>query len=164
MAQKPARSGPPPRRPGSRLVGHAPDLIRVIRQIQADLRSLATAGRLETLTVTTYGAATGTAATAASLTGIFLLYPYRSGNAIYADVIAGTGAASIVGADLYVPDLTLSSGEVQTPAGGTEQIVRLSLPLPDAWGSGEAHQVQVRARRVSGTDATTVRVLRAWQR
>jgi hypothetical protein len=40
----------------------------------------------------------------------------------------------------------------------------VSLAIPAAWDSGANYLVTVQARRVSGADATTVQVRRAWQR
>lgn len=151
------------RHPGSRLVDHAPDLIRAVQRIRADLARLAGQGRLETLTFTTSGTSTGVAATSGTLANTHVTMVYRSGKTLYADLAAGTGAASVVGAALAVPDFSLVSAEVDTAAGGTEQDFRVSLDFPDGWGFGDPHLVFIQARRVSGADATTMRVLRAWQ-
>jgi hypothetical protein len=89
---------------------------------------------------------------------------YRSGDSLYADVACGTGSGSNMEVRFNIPSLVVSGTAVQSGSGGTERIVRITLTMPAAWASGAAHLVYVQGRRVSGADATTVRVLRSWQR
>lgn len=153
-----------PRHPGSRVVDHAPNLLRTIRALQADLRKLRDRTRPETVQFTDADIARGVPCVSATFINTHVTYLYRSGVMLYIDVAAGTGAGSVMEFQLSAPLLNVTGAAAQTPSGGTERIVRVTMPLPDTWQSGEAFQVYLEGRRVSGSDSTTVRVLRAWQR
>lgn len=148
-----------PRHPGSRVVPHPPDLVRIVQQLRAEIRRVRP--RPETLT---FVAVTGgVPATAASLTATHLTQVYRSGEAVFADVLASAGAGSVVEVALAIPALSAVGPAVATPAGG-DHVLRVTLDAPSGWAAGAPAMVQVQARRASGGDSTTVRVLRAWQR
>jgi hypothetical protein len=153
-----------PRHPGSRLVSHPPNLIRDIRKIIADIQAARDRTRPETLTFVPSVPSRGEPCTSATMVNVLETYVYRSGNTLYADVACGTGTGSVMSVQFSVPALSLTGAAATTPSGGTEQIVRISLTLPDAWASGAAYLTYVQGQRVSGSDSTTVRVLRAWQR
>lgn len=153
-----------PRHPGSRFVDHEPHLIRDIRAILAAIQQNRDRTRPETLTFAPSDPARGEPCVSATMVNTHETKVYRSGNTLYADVACGTGAGSVMAVQLSVPALSLVGSAATTPSGGTEQVVRVSLTLPDTWASGAAYLTYVQAQRVSGTDATTVRVLRAWQR
>jgi hypothetical protein len=153
-----------PKHPGSRLVDHPPNVGRIIRRIEAEIARVANKTRLETLTFVPAVPSRGEPATAAALADVLETLVYRSGTKLLADVACGTGAGSVMEARLSVPSLALTGPTVATASGGTERIIRIELTLPTAWESGAAHLTYVQARRVSGSDATTVRILRAWQR
>lgn len=153
-----------PRHPGSRVVGHAPNVVRDLRRLQDTMRALRDRTRPEQVRFIDADLTRRTPCTAAAMTNVLEAYVYRSGDTLYADLAAGTGAGSVVEAQLTVPDLALTGAAVQTAAGGTERIIRVRLAMPAGWDSGAAHLVYVQGRRVSGADATTLAVLRAWQR
>lgn len=153
-----------PHHPGSRMVEHPPSLVRVISRIRKDVAHARDRTRPETLTFAPADPARGEPCISATLVNTHETLVYRSGNMLYADVACGTGAGSVMEVRFNAPDLPVTGSAVTTAAGGTKRVVRISLTLPDAWDSGAAYLTYVQARRVSGADATTVRVLRAWQR
>ncbi|MEV8634283.1 hypothetical protein AB0395_21770 [Streptosporangium sp. NPDC051023] len=154
----------PSRHVGSRVVATAPDAVRTITGIRAEVSRQATRVRRESLTFAPADPSRGEPCTAAVMVSVLVAMIYRSGHNLYADVAMGTGAASVMQAQLAVPGLGLTGDVVDTAAGGSERDIRLRLELTDAWPMGEAHRVYVQARRLSGADATTVRLLGAWQR
>jgi hypothetical protein len=149
-----------PRHPGSRTVAHPPHLIRVIHALRDEVRRARDITRPETLVFTPVA---GFAATSATMADVVMTRVYRSGENLHADLRANTGAASVMSFQLTVPALAVTGAAVTTAAGGI-QTVRASLAMPDAWERGGAYEVFLQAQRVSGTDATTVAVMRAWQR
>lgn len=153
-----------PRHAGSRVVDKPPNILRTIRLIEKKLARLASVTRPEVLVAVPASPSRWEPAAAASMTNVLRWYVYRSGSKILADVGCGTGAGSVMRAQLAVPALGLTGDAVTTASGGTERIVRLSLTMPEAWASGAVYPVYVQAMRVSGTDATTLAVLRGWQR
>lgn len=153
-----------PRHPGSRLVDLPPNIAREIWKIKAAIRALKDRTRPEMLVFVSADVAKAEAFTSASMVNTLMTYMYRSGDTVYADVLVTTGAASVVETQLWVSSLSLAGTPVTSAAGGTERILRLTLQLPPAWEMGEARRIYVQARRVSGADATAIRVLRAWQR
>lgn len=155
---------PPSRHQGSRLVARPPDAVRAVTVLRNTVVQGQRRQRPDTLAFVAADVATGVACTSASFVRAVKTLVTRSGAALYVDVSAGTGAASVVEARLAVPDLGLTGAAVATASGGTEHLIRVTLPLPDAWPMGEAHLVYVEARRVSGADATTVQVVAARQR
>lgn len=153
-----------PRFPGSRLVDHPPHLMRNLLAMRADQRGQRDLTRTDILVFTASDFTRGVPCTSATMINTHETLVYRCGVILYADVACGTSAASAMEAQLAVPDLGVTGDPVASASGGTEQVVRLTLTLPDAWDMGDAHLVFVQARRTSGSDATTMRVLRAWQR
>ncbi|GIH95449.1 hypothetical protein ACFFMN_23065 [Planobispora siamensis] len=154
----------PSRHPGSRVVTTTPDVVRAVTDIRQQVGAQAARVRREDVTFTSADPARGEPCTAAAMTNTLVTTVYRSGHTLYVDLAMGTGAASVMEARITVPDLSITGAAIDTPAGGVERDIRVQLSLPDAWPMGEAHRVYIQARRVSGGDATTVRVLRAWQR
>lgn len=159
---------PPERNPsrhrGSRLVTRAPDLVRSLVGMRDDIQSSARRVRREEMSVAPADWTRGEPAVSATMANVHVTLVYRSGHALFFDLYAGTGAGSVLEAQLSVPDLSVTSASAtSTPAGG-ERLLRLQLDMPATWQVGEALLVYVQARRVSGADATTLRVLRAWQR
>ncbi|MFC6883372.1 hypothetical protein [Actinomadura yumaensis] len=53
---------------------------------------------------------------------------------------------------------------VATAVGGSGQWLLVSLEFPESWPVGQVAPVLVQARRLSGTDATTVQVSTAHRR
>lgn len=155
---------PPPRTPGSRIIATAPDIVRVIAATRDQVNGNTTRIRRQDLTPAPADPAAGITVTASAFTPTHVAMAYRAGHAVYADLAMGTGTGSVMEARLTVPDLGLAGPATATGAGGTDVDLRVSLTLTDAWPVGEAHRVYVEARRVSGTDTTTVRVLAMWQR
>lgn len=153
----------PSRHRGSRLVTRTPDLVRTLVGMRDDIQS-ARRVRREDITVAPADWTRGEPATSATMANVHVTLVYRSGHALYFDLYAGTGAGSVLEAQLSVPDLSVTSAAVMTTPAGGERLLRLQLGLPATWQVGDAHLVYVQARRVSGADATTLRVLRAWQR
>lgn len=152
-----------PNHPGSRVVAHRPDLTRIIRTIQAEVGRIARAASPETLQFAPAPLARGEPCTAASFADVLVTYAYRSGSKIYADLAAGTLTASAVEARFSVPDLGLVGDATASPTGGDTRIIRISLAIPDTWASGAAYRLYIQGRRTVGAEATTLRVLRAWQ-
>lgn len=153
-----------PRHPGSRVVDHQPNILRVIRAIQEELRKIRDKTRPEVLTFVDADPSRGVPCVSGAMVSTHETKVYRSGDSLYADVACGTGAASSMEVQLAVPDLGVTGTPVASGTGGTEQIVRVALAMPTSWDSGAAYLTYVQARRATGADATTVRVLRAWQR
>jgi hypothetical protein len=146
------------------MVDHPPNVVRIIKKLQADLRNLRNLTRPETLTFTEAAPSLGVACVSGTMVNTHETNVYRSGDRVWADVALGTGAGSVMEAQFSVPALSLTGAAVASASGGTEQVVRITLDLPDSWDSGSPYLMYVQARRVSGADSTTVRVLRAWQR
>lgn len=155
---------PPPRHPGSRMVAKPPDLVRSIVGIRDQATAAETRIRRQDLAPAPADPAAGVAATSATFVRTHVVKMYRVGHNVFADLAMGTGSGSVMEARLSVPDFGLTGTAVATAAGGTDVDLRVTLTLPDAWPNGEGHRVYVEARRVSGSDATTVRVLALWQR
>lgn len=155
---------PPSRHPGSRVVSRVPNLIRSLSGMRDNVDGTIARIRREDITFAPADWTRGEPAAAAAMTNVLYTLVYRSGHNLYADVSAGTGTDSVVSAQIYVPDLDLIGAPVTSGAGGTEQNLRLQLALPSNWGMGAVHPVYIQAMRVSGADATTLRLLRAWQR
>ncbi len=160
----PFRFPPPSRHAGSRLVAKSPDLIRAVAGIRANGAAAQSRVRREDVAFTEASAAAGVACTSASFIQTHVTMVYRTGHSLFADIAAGTGAGSVLEIRLTVPDLSLTGAAVASATGGTDVDVRVELALPDAWTPGDPHRVFVEGRRLSGADATTIRVLRAWQR
>jgi hypothetical protein len=155
---------PPSRHQGSRLVTRPPSSVRTINTIRAEVRAMTSRVRPEEIAFADADPARGVPCTSATFAGTHLSHVYRSGRALFVDVLAYTGTGSVMEARLTAPDLSLTGTAVASPSGGTHRVVRVELALPETWLMGEAHLVYVEARRVSGSDATTVRVVRARQR
>jgi len=153
----------PPRRYGARTVITQPNLIRAINGLRTKIDS-GLRIRREEIAMVTADPAKGEPCQTPTMTSVFVSRVYRSGHAIYADVAAYTGAGSVVAARISVPELGLDGPTAISDEGGGEQDLRLRLTLPDTWGMGESRRVVVQACRLSGSDPTTLRVLRAWQR
>jgi hypothetical protein len=147
------------------LVDRAPNILKSIRRLQLDLQALQTRTRPESLTFVEADPASGVPCTSSSFIQTHECLIFRSGQTVYVDVAAATGSGSVMEFYLIAPDVTGVSGPiVASPAGGTMQIVRVTFPFPDSWTIGDAHLLYLQARRVSGSNSTTVRVLRAVQR
>lgn len=152
-----------PRHPGSRVVPHPPNLLRVIRKIQADVAALRNWTRPETLTFTD---AVGLAFSGSTFQQMFLTRVYRSGHQLTVLLTAATGTDCSVEARLSVPDLSggIYSPAVASPVGGQLQDIKLRLDLPDAWAYGDSYRVFVEARQTAGASTPTLSVMRAVQR
>lgn len=155
---------PPSRHSGSRVITREPNLVRVISTIRDNVAAQASRVRREDILFTESDPDLGVPATFAVLTNTHVTKVSRSGHTLFVDAAAGTGAASVVEARISVPDLSLTGAPVTSPAGGVDRDMRLTMAMPDAWEMGAAYRVYVQARRVSGIDPTTMRILRAWQR
>lgn len=157
--------GPPPsRHQGSRLVSRSPDLIRALTTLRNGNEASAARIKREEVTFAPADWTRGEPAVSATMASTHVTRVYRSGHNLYIDVAAGLGTASVVSAQIYVPELDLTGVTVTSGAGGDEQDLRLQLSLPANWEPGTSHRVYVQAMRVSGSDSTTMRVLRSWQR
>jgi hypothetical protein len=153
----------PSRHRGSRLVTRTPDLVRALVGMRDDIQATRRPRR-EEMGFAPADWTRGEPATSAVMANVHVTLVYRSGHAVFVDLLAGTGTSSVLAAQLVQPDLGLTgSAATTTPAGGERQL-RLQLDMPATWQVGEARLVYVQAQRVSGADATTLRVLRAWQR
>jgi hypothetical protein len=155
---------PPSRHLGSRVVSRAPNLIRTVTAIRDTAAANTTRIKREDVTFAPADWTRGEPATSATMASTHVTRVYRSGHSLYVDVAAGLGDASIVSAQLAVPDLGVIGPAVTSGEGGVEQDLRLQLSMPTPWEIGAVYRVYVQAMRVSGADATTLRVLRAWQR
>lgn len=155
---------PPSRHRGARTVIRKPNLVRAVTVIRDNISAQAARIRPEIMTFTSADPALGYPADAAAMANVATTRVYRSGRALYADIAVGTGDASVVAAQLAVPDLGATGPAVTSDEGGTFQDLRLQMEIPDTWEMGIDYRVYVQAMRVSGADATTLRVLRAWQR
>lgn len=152
------------RHPGSRLVPHPPDLVRTIKAMRRDISRAANAQQTETIVAISATPSRWEPATSATMANVQQMNIYRSGSHLFADVACGTGAGSVLRVQLTCPDLSLTGTAVTTASGGTQRIIRVQLDFPDVWTVGTVHLVNVQAMRVSGTDSTTMAVIRAWQR
>lgn len=159
----PDRERPPSRHQGSRLVTRQPSVVRALATMRATTKALASRVRPEEVTFTDADPARGVPIPPDAFGRVHVAYIYRSGHALYVDLLMATGVASTVEARLAVPDLGLSGAAAVSAAGG-DQVLRVTLVFPGQWLMGEAHLVYTEARRVTGTDATTSRPLRARQR
>lgn len=158
-------SAPPPsRHPGSRTVSRAPNLVRAVTAIRQGLGTKVARIRPEVMTFTTADWTLGYPATSSTMADVATTRVYRSGHALYADIAVGLGEASVVAAQFSVPDLGVVGPAVTSGTGGIFQDLRIQLAIPDTWQMGADYRVYIQACRVSGSDATTLRVLRAWQR
>jgi hypothetical protein len=145
---------------GSRTVPHPPHIARVIRGLQRQVRD-ATMRVVQSLLPVPL--TPGTACTAAAMASVLKMWTYRTGASVFVDLDVAAGAGSVVSAQLACPDLGVTGAAAATAAGG-EQVVRLRFDYPASWNPGDRHWIYVQAFRVSGTDATTCQVARAWQR
>ncbi|MBO2461661.1 hypothetical protein [Actinomadura violacea] len=152
------------RHPGSRLVPHDPDLVRALKAMRRDIQRAATAQQTETIVAIPAVPSRWEPATAAAMANVQQMNIYRSGSHLFCDVACGTGAGSVLRVQLTCPDLALTGTAVTTASGGTQRIIRVQLDFPDAWTVGAVHLVYAQAMRVSGSDSTTMAVIRAWQR
>lgn len=160
----PAAPVPPPsRHPGSRTVIREPNIVRTIAAQRDAVAKLAARIRREDMSFAPADPALGEPATSATMASTHVTLVHRSGHNLYCDVAAWMGVSSVLAARLYVADLDVAGPPVTSGEGG-EQDLRLQVSMPDSWLVGDAHRLYVQARRVSGADATTLRVLRAWQR
>lgn len=155
---------PPSRHPGSRTVSRVPNAVRSLIAMRNNVDGTLTRVRREDVTFAPADWTRGEPATSATMASVFVTRLYRSGHNLYIDVAAGLGVESVLSAQISVPDLSLTSPPITSGAGGNEQDLRLQLALPTTWEMGAVYRVYVQAMRVSGADATTLRVLRAWQR
>lgn len=155
---------PPSRHRGARTVSREPNGVRAIVAIRDDLGAQMARIRREDITFAPADWTRGEPAISATMANVLVTRLYRSGHVLYVDVAAGLGTESVLSAQLAVPDLSLTGVAVTSGAGGPEQDLRLQLAIPATWPMGESHRVYVQAMRVSGADATTLRLLRAWQR
>lgn len=160
---QPFREPPPSRHRGSRTVAKPPDLIRSIAAVRGDVET--SKSRLRRQDMAFSAVNSGVPCTTVDFTPTHDVLAYRFGHALYLDAAFATGTGSVVEARLNVPALGAIGDVVTSPAGGTEQVMRVTLlDLPDTWLMGDPQRVYLEARRASGTDTTTVRVLAAWQR
>lgn len=151
------------RHPGSRQAPAPPHIARAFKALQRrvdDLGSQKTAAELHAVQASI---SLGLPCTGPSYADTWRMWTYRDGANVYADIAVSAGAASVVRVRLACADYGVTGTPAATGAPG-EQVLRASLAMPDAWPPGEAHYVTVQAFRASGTDATTLQVLRGWQR
>lgn len=151
---------PPSRHRGSRTVARTPDVVQVISAIREDAHAQATRTRRDEIPMPPV---TGVTVTATVWTATHESMVVRSGHTLYADLAVNAGAASVVEVRLAVPALGVTGPVAVTGPGGDDVDVRATLALPDDWEIGARYRVRVQARRESGADSTTVRVLRCWQ-
>lgn len=163
MSENPPPERVPSRHRGNRLVTRTPSLVRTLVGMRDDIQASRRIRR-EDITVAPADWTRGEPAVSATMADVHVTLVYRSGHALFFDVLAGTGAGSVLAAQVSVPDLSVTGAAATTTPAGGERLLRLQLDMPATWQTGEAHLVYVQARRVSGADATTLRVLRAWQR
>lgn len=155
-------SPPPSRHAGSRLITRGPDFVRAVADVRSRLVTNLTKIRREEISFSAVNS--GVPCTSGIMINTHDTRMARTGYSLFADLVAVTGAASVVEAQITIPALSISSPPVATPSGGTERELQVTLEMPDAWDIGLTYRVYVQARRVSGGDATTLRLLRAWQR
>lgn len=153
---------PPSRHAGSRLITRGADLVRAV----ADMRSKAATDRtkIRREEISFSAVSSGVPCTSATMTDTHDTRMTRTGYALFINLVVATGTSSVVEARISVPSLAIFGSVVTTPPGGGEREIQATLNMPDAWDIGSAYRVYVQARRIGGGDATTVRVLRAWQR
>lgn len=155
---------PPSRHQGSRLVNRTSNIIRSVSTMRDGVQANVSRIRREDIMFAPSDPARGEPCTAATMTSTHVTRIYRSGHVLLVDVALWLGVDSMMSAQISVPDLGAASPVASSVEGGGEQDVRLTLDLPPEWQLGDDYRVYVQAMRVSGADATTVRVLRAWQR
>jgi hypothetical protein len=146
------------------VVSRTPNLIRSLTSMRDNVEANISRIRREDFTFAPSDWTRGEPAISATMANVFVTRVHRSGHALYMDIAAGLGNESVLSAQVTVPDLALIGPAVTSGAGGTEQDLRLQLALPSTWEMGAVHRVYIQAMRVSGVDATTLRILRAWQR
>jgi hypothetical protein len=151
------------RHPGSRQAPTAPHIARAFKAMQRTIDDQASQLDPQELQAVQAAITTGQPCTGAAFADIFRMWTYRRGAAAYADVAVGCGTASVVQVRLTAPDFTLLGAATVSAAGG-EQVLRVTLAYPDAWAPGDTHYVTVQGFRASGADATTMQVVRGWQR
>jgi hypothetical protein len=139
-------------------------MVRAFRQLQQDVKANRNRLRPETVTFTDYDPARGVPCTGAAMAYTHEALVVRFGTSLFIDVGAGTGGGSVMEFSVDCPAIPAASPAAQSPAGGTEQIVRVQFDFPAAWTVGDANRIYLQGRRVSGTDSTTARILRAVQR
>jgi hypothetical protein len=145
---------------GSRTVPHPPHIARVIRGLQRQVKD---ATKRQVQSILPVPVTAGTPCVAAAMASVLKMWVYRSGASVYVDLDVNCLTASVVSAQLTCTDLAVTGAAVNTAAGG-EQVIRLTLLMPQSWNPGDVHYVYIQAYRVSGTDATTCQVARSWQR
>lgn len=158
-----AAAEPPPRHTGPRGQAAPAHIARSFKRVQRQVDDLASIRKPQELHAVDSDVTTGKPCTAGAFASLQRFWVYRNGANVYTDVAVGCGTASVVQARLTCTDFTLTGEPVASAAGG-EHVLRLSLAMPDAWQSGDAHYVYVQGFRSSGTDATTLQVVRGWQR
>jgi hypothetical protein len=151
------------RHAGSRNMPHPPNLVRSLKALQRSVADLTWLVKSSPLQPVLASVAAGQPCTAGSMTAVYRMWTYRDGAAVYADVAVGCGSASVVQVRLACPDLSVTGTTAVSGAGG-EQVLRVQLDLPDEWTPGDTHFVTVQAFRSSGSDATTMQVVRGWQK
>lgn len=156
----------PPQAPvlheGARTTPHPPNLIRSLRALGRQVDDNRWQRSPQSLAAIP-AAGGGQPCTATVMTSVWRMWAYRAGASVFCDVVAEALTASVVAAQLTAPDWAVTGAQVTSAAGG-EQVLRLQLDYPDAWPPGTPGWVVVQAYRVSGADATTILVARAWQR
>lgn len=154
---------PPPRHTGPRGQASPPNVVRSVKRIQRQVGDLTDIKKPQELHAVDADVTTGKPCTAAAFANLQRFWVYRNGANVYCDVAVGCGTSSVVQARLTCTDFTLT-GDAAVSAAGGEHVLRLELAMPDAWQSGDSHYVTVQGFRSSGTDATTLQVIRGWQR
>lgn len=154
---------PSPRHAGSRQAPSPPHVARAFKALQRQVDDIGWQKNARDLHAVSADITDGIAVTGGGFADRLRMWTYRDGAAVYADCAAGCGAGSVVQVRLACPDLSITGSAAVSDAGG-EQVLRVSLDLPDAWVPGDAHYVTVQAFRSSGSDATTIQVIRGWQR
>lgn len=147
---------------GVRTAPHPPHLARVLRGLARQVDDNRWQRPPQSLAVIPASGG-GQPCTGATMTATWRMWTYRAGASAYCDVVVEAGTGSVVAAQLTAPSFAFTGSQVNSAAGG-EQVLRLELDYPDAWPPGTAAWIQVQACTVSGTDATTILVARAWQR
>lgn len=153
---------PPSRHPGSRLTTKGPDFVRAVADVRS--RSVTDRTKIRREEISFSAVSSGVPCTSALMIDTHDTKMARTGYALFVDLVAVTGPASVVEARISVPSLAIFGSSVATLSGGTEREILVRLNMPDSWDIGSVYRVYVQARRLTGADATTIRVLRAWQR
>lgn len=147
---------------GARTAAHPPHLVRTIRALARQVDDNRWQRPPQSLAAVPASGG-GQPCTAATMTATWRMWAYRAGASAYCDVLIEAGAGSVVAAQLAAPGFAVTGAQVTSAAGG-EQVLRLQLDYPDSWAPGVAGWIEVQACTLSGGDATTIAVARAWQR